>query len=149
MEGPLVQHVEAGFIAVHEVQGGGIGEGLEGGSDTVDGRKGDGGFDGIEHASFDGPGAAHAPGGTDHFLDEAELDVVGGLEAVDVGGKEGLEGFAGLVIEDEAAGEESVNEGVLGRMLLADFGDGAMRGLTVRPGCENAPLGRHIYAGTG
>jgi hypothetical protein len=37
----------------------------------------------IEHAGFERPGAALTPVRGAHFLDHAELDFVGGLEAVD------------------------------------------------------------------
>jgi len=105
-EGALVHAVEAGFIAVDEADGLGGGEILKGGGEAAD-------FIGaglvihvvLEHAGFDGPGAAHAPVGTYHLLDEADLDAVGGLEALRVKVDEGVEAFAFLGLEDDALGE--------------------------------------------
>ena len=39
---------------------------------------------GVEQTGLEGPGAAEAPGGGDHFFDDVHFDIVGGLEAVDV-----------------------------------------------------------------
>jgi hypothetical protein len=52
----------------------------------------------IEQAGFDGPGAALAPVSGAHFLDHAELDFVGGLEAVDVLLEENQEVLARFVV---------------------------------------------------
>src|ERR1035438_4959035 len=83
--------MEAGFVAVHEREGSRVGKGLKGCRHAVDWRNSRGiGSVGIEHAGFDGPRAAHAPGGADHFLDEAELYGAGGLVALDVLGEDGL-----------------------------------------------------------
>jgi hypothetical protein len=70
-------------------------------------------------AGFDGPGAAHAPEGGGHFLDDAELDAVDGAEALDVLVEEGVEVLAGLVGQDDAPGERAVADGVVGRSLFS------------------------------
>jgi hypothetical protein len=119
-QGALVHAVQAGFIAVDEADGLGRGEIFKGGGEAAD-------FVGaglvihvvLEHAGFDGPGAAHAPVGTDHLLDEAELDAIGGPEAVQVEVEEGFEAFAFLVLEDDAAGEQAMAQGVLSGTALA------------------------------
>jgi hypothetical protein len=72
----------------------------------------------FEQAGFDGPGAAHAPVRGNHFLDHAEFHAIRGLEAVQVLGQQGFEGCAGFLIQDDAAGEQAVADGVLGRALL-------------------------------
>ena len=58
---------------------------------------------------------AQAPEGGGHFLDDAELDVVEGAEAVDVLSEEGVEVPAGLVGQNDALGEKAVADGVGGR----------------------------------
>lgn len=131
VKGALVEHVEAGFVAVHEREGGGVGKGLKGCGHTVDrGNVGGIGSVGIEHVSLDGPGAAHAPGGGDHFLDEAELCGVGGLVALDVLGEEGLKGLGGFVLKDQTASQKAVAEGIMGSFFSPDRRQG--RGSGVR-----------------
>jgi hypothetical protein len=44
-----------------------------------------GGF--AEHLGLDRPGAAAAPPGGDHFLDQAELEAIDGLDPLDVMGQ--------------------------------------------------------------
>jgi hypothetical protein len=68
---------------------------------------------------FDGPGAAQAPEGGDHFLDDAELDVVDGAVALDVLVEEDVEVLAALVGQDDAVGEQAVADGVEGRSLFS------------------------------
>jgi len=127
VQGALVDEVEARFVAVHEAEGRGGGEGGEGGGHAVDGIGFTGGKitggktagDGvIEHAGFEGPSAAHTPTGGGHLLDHAELHAIGGLEAVHVLGQMGFERFARFILHHDTAGEESVADGVLGRTLL-------------------------------
>jgi hypothetical protein len=125
VEGALVEHVEPGFVAVHERESGSIGKGLKCCGHAVDG----GNFGGIrsvgvEHAGFDGPRAAHAPGGADHFLNETELHGVGGLVAFDVLGEKGLKRLGRFVLKDQTTGEKAVAEGVLGSLLSSGGGNG-------------------------
>jgi hypothetical protein len=139
MEGALVEHVEPGFVAVHERKGGGVGKGLKRAGHAVDwGNFGGIGRAGVEHAGFDGPGAAHAPGGADHFLDETELYRVGRLVALDVLGEEGLKRLGRFVLKDETASQEAVAEGILGSLLFSRAGGRAERAASVGAGCENS-----------
>ncbi|MGA3235243.1 MAG: hypothetical protein ABSG03_02985 [Bryobacteraceae bacterium] len=86
---------------------------------------------GIEHAGFDGPGAALAPAGGGHFLDHAELDIAGGPEAVDVLLEEHRETRARFVVHNAIFGAQAVTDGVLRRVELSrgcgrPFGEGAV-----------------------
>jgi hypothetical protein len=134
VERALVDEVEAGFVTVYESERGGGGERGEGGSDGADGvglALGVGGV--FEQAGFDGPSAAHAPVRGNHFLDHAEFHAIGGLEAVEVLGQQIFEGCAGFLIQDDAAGEQAVADGVLGRAMLP-----LRRGRTLRAGSVGA-----------
>ena len=137
MESALVDAMEAGFVAVHEGEagvGGGIGEG---GGHAVDFVAGGLSFGVVlKDAGFEGPGAAHAPVGSRHFLDETELEGIGGLEAFEVLGEEGFEGGAGLVFHDDAAGQEAVASGVLGRAAFSLGGSRSTRAGAVGTGRE-------------
>jgi hypothetical protein len=121
VEGALIDHVETGFVTMHQGEGGGFGQALKGGGDASDGGSGrvgsGGGF--AEHMGLDGPGAAAAPPGGDHFFDQAELEAVGGLETLDVMSEDGLKGFRGFVVEHQAAGQKAVAQGILGGNELA------------------------------
>ena len=119
LEGALADVVEAGLIAMQEGEvgcGGQVGESAGNAADCVAGLAG---MDGVVvEAGFDGPGAAHAPEGGGHFLDDAEFDVVGGAVAVDVLGQEDVEVLAGLGAQDDALGEKAVADGVEGRSFF-------------------------------
>ncbi len=119
-EGALVHAVEAGLIALDEGKAGaglGVAEGGGNAPDLIaEGLSGD---SVIEGAGFDGPGAAHAPEGEGHFLDDAELDAIGGLKAGDVLGDNGTEGLRGFIFENGAAGEHAVAERVHGSAAFA------------------------------
>jgi hypothetical protein len=113
VEGALVHHVEARLVAMHEGEGGGVGEALESGGDAVDG--GDcGGIrgNGVEHAGLDGPGTAHAPGSGDHLFDESEFQTADGAESLDVQIEKSLKRLGRFVLENQAAGQEAVDQGV-------------------------------------
>ena len=137
VEGALVDAMEAGFIAIYEAEagmGGGIGEG---GGHAVDFVAGGLGFGVVlKDAGFKGPGAAHAPVGSGHFLDETELEAIFGLEAVEVLGKEGFEGGARFVFHDDAAGQEAVAGSVLGGAAFPFRGSRSTRAGTVGTGRE-------------
>jgi hypothetical protein len=94
-------------------------------------------------AGFDGPGAAQTPEGGDHFLDDAELDVVDGAVALDVLVEEDVEVLAALVGQDDAVGEKAVADGVEGRSLFSRGCDGAAGAGTVGAGRENSFERRH------
>jgi hypothetical protein len=63
-----------------------------------------GGNRAVHDAGLDGPGAALAPEGGKHLLDQAELNIIGGSEALDEAGEEVIEALARFVIEDDAPG---------------------------------------------
>ena len=82
--------------------------------------------DGLFHqAILDGPGAAHAPIGGDHFLDHGELDAIGRGETLLMLGDELVEALTGFVFQDNALGQETVAEGVGGGVFFALRGYGA------------------------
>ena len=104
-EGALADVVEAGLIAMQEAElgcGGEVGESAGNAGDLVVGLVGGHGV--FVETGFDGPGAAQAPEGGDHFLDDAELDVVDGAVALDVLVEEDVEVLAALVGQDDAVG---------------------------------------------
>lgn len=112
-DGAGVDEVEARLVAVDEVEFGGGGEVAEGGGEAIELCVRFEAFHLlIEHAGFDGEGAAQAPVGGDHLFDEPELDFVDGAEAVDVGIDQCLEDGAALIAEEHALGEQAVAHGV-------------------------------------
>jgi hypothetical protein len=66
----------------------------------------------IEHAGFERPRAALAPVSGTHLLDHAELDFVGGREAVDVLLQENQEVLARFTLHDDTVGAQTVTHGV-------------------------------------
>jgi hypothetical protein len=58
-----------------------------------------------EELGFDGPGPAHAPPSGHHLLNDAKLDAVGGLEALEVIGQDFSEAFGRFVFQDYDAGQ--------------------------------------------
>jgi hypothetical protein len=143
-EGAPADVVEAGLIAMQEGEvgcGGQVGESAGNAADCVAGLAGVDGV--VVEAGFDGPDAAHAPEGGGHFLDDAELDVVGGAVAVDVLGHEDVEVLARLVGQNDALGEKAVADGVEGRSLFSRGRGGALRAGTVGAGGKDSFQGRH------
>jgi hypothetical protein len=119
LEGALADVVEAGLIAMEEAElggGGQVGESAGKAGEFVAGLVGGHGV--FVEAGFDGPGAAQAPEGGDHFLDHAELDVVDGAVALDVLVEEDVEVPAALVGQDDAVGEKAVADRVEGRSFF-------------------------------
>jgi len=128
VESALVHEMEAGFVAVEEAEIGRSGHVAESGGEAanlVSGRVGLFGQGVLEDAFLDSPGAAHAPIGGCHFLDQPELDAVDGPEALQMLGEKGFETGARLVLEDDAIGEEAVAKRVEGGTAFALWGLGA------------------------
>jgi hypothetical protein len=119
----LIGEVKTGLIALQKGQGGRGGHDVEGGDHAVErvavGWAGD---LVIEHAGFDGPGAALAPAGGAHLLDEAELDFADGPEVLDVLVQEIQEILALFVFEDDAVSAQAVNDRVFGGTELSGRG---------------------------
>jgi len=102
-----------GFVAMEEGEGWGGGGAVEGVNHVV--ADAAGGFDGgefgvVDHGLHSG-GAASAPGGRDHFLDEIQLDIVGGLKVLDVLVEILTEGLLFLCLQDD--GGDQTSSGVL------------------------------------
>jgi hypothetical protein len=110
----LIVEVKPGLVPVQEAEGWFGGEAGEGGGHAVDGIAGwlGGGF-GFEHAGFQGPGAAETPVCAYHFLDQAELDAIGRLEALEVVIEDFLETLQRFIVHDELASEQAVAERIL------------------------------------
>ena len=135
VEGALVDAMEAGFVAMHQAEAGVVGGVGDYGGHAVDFVAGGLGFGVVFiDAELEGPGAAHAPVGSGHFLDETELEGIGGLEAVAVVGEEGFEGCLRLVFHDDAAGQEAMASGVLGRAAFSIGGSRSTRAGAVGTG---------------
>ena len=132
LESAAVHAVEAGFVAVQERElgvRGELGKGVgDDGNLVLVAFRGDGP---IEQVGLDGPEPAETPERGGHLLDEAELDIVGRLELLDVFGKQDEEVGGGLVFEDYGFGEQAVADGVGGGTLLAFRGFGAVGALPV------------------
>ena len=80
--------------------------------------------EGLFHeAILDGPSAAHAPIGSGHFLDHAELDAVGGSETLGMLGYEVIKTRTRFVFQNHAPSQEGVANGVSGRAFLPLGGD--------------------------
>jgi hypothetical protein len=120
LEGAVAHVVKAGLIAMQEGElgrGGQVGESAGKAAELVTGLAGSHGV--FVETGFDGPGAAQTPEGGDHFLDDAELDVVDGAVALDVLIEEDVEVLAALVGQDDAVGEKAVADSVEGRSLFS------------------------------
>jgi len=145
LEGAAIDQVEAGFVAMDEVETAGIvGQGGEGGGETF-GIRG-GGMEVvfeflIEGGGFDGPEAAQAPDGGDHFLDQRLSGEVGGGEAAEEILVEFAEGVGGLVGEEDAVGQDAVAEGIEAGAALALGGFGAAGAGAVGAGGADAEFG--------
>jgi len=145
VKGALVHEMKAGFVAVEEGEagvGGGVGEGL---GQAIQGVAG--GLAGgivLEEAGFDGPGAAQAPGSGGHFLDDTDLDTILGRETVEVLGGEGIEALAAFLLENDAAGEQAMAQGVAGRGELAFGCSGTARAEAVGTGGKDTSHRRHL-----
>jgi hypothetical protein len=112
-EGALEAALEAGFIAVDEVEFGAAGEIGEGSGDAVAGTSVfSGGF--VEEIGFDAPKTALAPDGSREFLDEADFDAVGGIDPVNVLLVEECESIRAFALDEDASGEHAVTRGVCG-----------------------------------
>ncbi|MCU1262218.1 MAG: hypothetical protein JWO80_5103 [Bryobacterales bacterium] len=132
LERAMVHAVEAGFVAVEQVELGAGGELRECRAEAgvlVDFRFCGGGHarlhGAVQEVGFDGPQAAEAAGAGGHFFDGGEFDIVGGFEFCEVLVEERGEGLLGFVFHEDAFGEEAVPEGVRGGTLFAGFGFGA------------------------
>jgi hypothetical protein len=141
LEGALEDAGLAGFVAMEQGQLGSGGEGGEGVGDAFDGvahAGGDGSI--LQEAGLDGPGAALPPAGDGHFLDDAQLDIAGGVELYDEGIEELLELIRVLIGEDDGSGEHAMTDGVLSGTLFACDRDGSLGAGSVGPRCFDSTL---------
>jgi hypothetical protein len=97
----------------------------------------------VKQAGFDGPGAAHAPPSGDHFLDDAELDAVGRLEAVQVIGQDFRETIGRFVFQDNDARQQGMAARVLRRDLFAGLRDRAPGAGAIGPRCVDSSGAGH------
>jgi hypothetical protein len=144
VQGALVHHVEAGFMAMEKerLETAWIGSG-NGGDQTAERIATGSGHGIVDDGGVDGPATAHAPGGCHHFLDETELDVVGGLKTIDVLLEKDLEVRPVLTFEADRTGEKVGANGVVGRTLLFFGRDRPARAGAVGPRRHNFSSGRH------
>jgi hypothetical protein len=125
VEGALVHKVEAAFVAVEEGEFGLGSEFAESGIHAGELAAGGLLLHGVfEHFGFESPGATEAPVGGCEFLDEAELEIVDGVEALDEDVPEGLEVAGALVADEDLFGEKAVAHGIGGGAGFAFGGDG-------------------------
>jgi hypothetical protein len=144
VERTLIVEVETSLVAVHEGEGGLGGEAGEGIGDAIEGISGRlGGSFVFEQAGFESPGAAKAPVGSDHLLDQADFNAIGRLQATEVIFQDSLETLGRFISHDEMAGEQAVADGILGRLLLAPGSNGTGGASPIGPGSKNAPTRRH------
>lgn len=88
VHGTPAHAVQARLIAMQESELGRGSEDRESGGDAGDLIAGLGGANAIVHqAGLNSPGAAKTPERSGHFLDDAELDAIGGSEFLDVLGE--------------------------------------------------------------
>jgi hypothetical protein len=153
LEGATIDQVEAGFVAMDEVETAGIvGQGGEGGGEAF-GLRGGGKevvFEFlVEGGGFDGPEAAQAPDGGDHFLHQSLSGEVGGGETAEEIFVEFAESVGGLVGEEDAVRQDAVAEGVEGRAALALGGFGAAGECAIGAGGADAAFGGGRFGGDG
>jgi len=132
VQGALMHDMEAGLVAVQEMECGAGGEVAESGGQAGEIAAGGLGLHGsFEHLGFHGPGAAETPGGGGHFFDEAELDVIDGSPLGDGDVEEFFECGGRFGADENLASEETVAAGVAGGMGLAGggFGSGGESGV--------------------
>jgi len=85
----------------------------------------------IEEAGFDSAAAGEAPLGHDGLVDEGGFEGAGGLEVIEEGVEEFVEGLFVLAVDDGVVGGESVFEGIEanGGLAFGGFGAGAELGV--------------------
>jgi hypothetical protein len=112
--------VEALLVTVNEVEVRLRGSDCEGIGETgrLVGIGGPGGNRVIRDTGLDCPQAALAPNGGEHLLDHAELDAVGGTEALDEVGEEGIEILARFALQEKALGQQAAADGIPRRTAL-------------------------------
>lgn len=103
MKRALEHAVEPGFVAMHEAELRLAGEAGESGGDagglvTHRGAR-LAGNRGVHDAGSDGPGAALAPKGGGHLLNDAQFDAIGGAEAGEILGNGGVKALTGFVLK--------------------------------------------------
>ena len=126
LEGALVIEVEASLVTVDEGKVGLGGEIGECGGQAVERATGSlaGGLL-FDDSGFDGPGAAETAVGSDHLLDQAVFDAIGGSEALEVVIEDGLKSLRTFAGEYDLGGEQAVGDGILRRSPFAFGGDGS------------------------
>jgi hypothetical protein len=141
--------LEAGLIAVDERELARARELAEGSRHAAELVAGALGVDGVgQQAILDGPTAARFPPGGAHIFDEADFDIVGGLEAAVEGVGQILEAGLGLGGEDHGGGEHAVANGVLGRAALPFSGCRPVRQPAVFLRSFDTSFGTHKAFGT-
>ncbi len=95
----------------------------------------------IEEAGFDGAAAGEAPLGHDDLVDEGGFEGAGGLEVIEEGVEEFVEGLVVFAADDGVIGSEAVFEGIGadGGLALGGFGAGAVLGV--------AAIGGDLFVG--
>jgi hypothetical protein len=95
----------------------------------------------IEEAGFDGAAAGEAPLGHDDLVDEGGFEGAGGLEVIEEGVEEFVEGLFVFAVDDGVFGGEAVFEGIEanGGLAFGGFGAGAELGI--------AAIGGALFAG--
>ena len=127
-EGALIGALEAGFVAIQDAEFVGIGEASKGEFQALQLIDGFLAADaGIEHAGFDGHGAAETPEGAGDIFHHAFFNCILGLEKFAVGIEHEIKQIAGFILDDNAARKKAMAHGSERRAALALRGFGSAR----------------------
>ena len=142
VEGAVEGALDAGLVAAEGVEDAGCGTGVPAedvGEFVFVGKAAVVGFEvplvvdeaEIEEAGFDGAAAGEAPLGHDDLVDEGGFESAGGLEVIEEGVEEFVEGIFLFAPDDGVIGSESVFEGIEadGGLALGGGGAGAVLGV--------------------
>ncbi|MGD0498570.1 MAG: hypothetical protein ABSC23_09065 [Bryobacteraceae bacterium] len=143
-KGAFVDTLQASLVTVNEAEGPGSRKGTDGSGHTaVEMALGILRHAVVNEAGLAGPSAAETPVGSHHLLDGGEFEVIDGAEPVKALGQEGLEVLTGFVVEDHAAGKQTVTQGILRRVAFPFRSDRTTGAGAVGPRGDNSLERRH------
>ncbi len=98
---------------------------------------------GLKQLCFHGPGATETPGGTGHFPNQREFDIIAGPETGNEDVDDILERATRFGVHGDASGEQPMADGVAGGAGLTQRGLGPSRPGSVGAGGKNTFFGNH------